>query len=460
MASLKSPINHLPPLSRRRFLRAATGGAAATVTAAAGIRSALAVPAIQGEEIKLTYWHGWTEQWEEMVQFVVDMFHEKQSRIHIEPTVVPWDQFLPKLTAAIASGNPPDIVTLFGSTAIPTLADQEAIVPINDLIDLAATQSWVDPNILKLGQYNGQIYGLSYWAGCYSLLYNKTLFAEAELDPETGPATIADLDALADQLTVRQDNGNIGRMGFLPASDQFWLWGTVFGGGFYDEDARQVTANDPKLVEALTWHRSYAEKYDATKVAAFNEGLASERAQNLDPFIAGKYAIQAQGPWKLGDIKKFADEGLEYGVVPPPLAGAEGVPSNWTWGDIQIVPKGSKDPAAAAEFVQFTAGVGDPEGYARRVVWGDRPINVPVSKSVLEVPSFQEVVSNYPGFQTFIDALLGAGRVGSPPVMPAAAFYNDRLTAMMDRVMLLQEEPRAALDKLTEEVQRELDKSL
>jgi hypothetical protein len=43
--------------------------------------------------------------------------------------------------------------------------------------------------------------------------------------------------------------------------------------------------------------------------------------------------------------------------------------------------------------------------------------------------------------------------------MPAAAFYNDRLTAMMDRVMLLQQEPQAALDQLTEDVQAELDKS-
>jgi hypothetical protein len=46
---------------------------------------AFAAPAIQGEPIELTYWHGWTEQWEEMVQFVVDMFHAKQDRIRIKP---------------------------------------------------------------------------------------------------------------------------------------------------------------------------------------------------------------------------------------------------------------------------------------------------------------------------------------------------------------------------------------
>jgi multiple sugar transport system substrate-binding protein len=249
-------------------------------------------------------------------------------------------------------------------------------------------------------------------------------------------------------------------MGFLPEKDQFWLWGTVFGGSFYDPTAKKVTANDPKLVEALTWYASYAKKYDAKKVAAFQEGLASERAQQLDPLIAGKYSIQSQGPWKLGDIKKFGDTNFSYAVARPPLSREGDLSSDWTWGDIQIIPKGSKDPAAAAEFVQFTAGVNDAEGYAKRVVWGDRPINVPVSRSVLEVPSFQAVVQNYPGFQAFIDALLQGQRIGSPPVMPAAAYYADRVDSMMDRVMLLQEEPQSALDKLTTEVQSELDKSL
>ncbi|HET9660476.1 MAG TPA: ABC transporter substrate-binding protein [Thermomicrobiales bacterium] len=444
-------------VSRRTVLRGA-GGVAAGAAVARGRTSALAVPAMQGEEITLTYWHGWTEQWEEMVQYVVDMFHEKQPRIKIEPKVVASDEFLPKLTAAIASGNPPDVVTLFGSTAIPTLADQDAIVPINDLIDMEATTAWVDPNVLKLGQYGDQLYGLSYWAGCYAVLYNKAHFTEVGLDPADGPATIDELDAAAQQLTKRADNGNIDRLGFLPSSDNFWLWGTVFGGNFFDYETQKVTANDPKLVEAMTWYQSFPKEYGADKVAAFNEGLADERAQNLDPFISGKFSMQAQGPWKLGDIRKYTEEGtLDYGVVAPPIAGADGVPSNWTWGDIQIIPKGSKDPAAAAEFVQFTAGVGDPEGYAKRVVWGDRPINIPVSRSVLEVPSFQEVVKNYPGFDVFIDSLLSAKDVGSPPVMPAAAFYNDRLTSTVESVMLLQEEPQEALDKLTEDVQNELD---
>ena len=447
-------------VSRRRLVQTGAASAAALGLFHGKARTGWSKNVfVQGEPITLTYWHGWTEQWAEMVQFVVDQFHTKQSRIRIEPEIVAWEEFETKLTAAVAAGDPPDIATLFGSTAIPTFANEEAILALNDIegYDDAAVQAWMDPSVYRLGQFGDKVYGLSYWAGAFAIMWNKANFTEAGLDPEVGPATVADLDALADQLTVRDADGNISRLGF--SSNDLWLWGTVFGGSFFDDANQKVTANDPAIIQALTWMRTYPEKYDPQKVAEFQEGLSSERAQNLDPFISGQYAMQVQGPWKLGDIRKFGDPNFQYGVVPMPKATPESPSANWTWGDIQIIPEGTSDASAAAEFVLHTAGVNDPEGYAERCTWGGRPINVPVSRSVLEVPSFQQVVADYPGFSTFIDALLTSERVGSPPVMPAAAFYNNRMTSTVEEVLLLQSEPQSALDSLTEEVQRELDRA-
>ena len=185
-----------------------------------------------------------------MVQYVCDQFHAKQSRIRIEPEIVAWTEFETKLTAAIAAGDPPDVATLFGSTAIPTFANEEAIVALNEIegYDDAAVQAWMDPNVYKLGQYDDKVYGLSYWAGAFAIMWNKANFTEAGLDPEVGPTTIAELDALADTLTVRDADGNISRLGF--SSNDLWLWGTVFGGSFFDDAAGKITANDPNIVEA------------------------------------------------------------------------------------------------------------------------------------------------------------------------------------------------------------------
>jgi multiple sugar transport system substrate-binding protein len=411
------------------------------------------------EPVTLTYWHGWTGEWEKMVQSVVDMYHAKQSKVRINPVVVPWDQFIPKLTAAIAAGNPPDVVTLFSTAAIPTLAAQRAILSLDDIagVDLAAAQEWFDPNIYSLGQYKQKTYGLSYWAGNYCLLFNKEHLKAAGLDPDKGPGTITEMDAFAEKLVQKRPAGGYDRMGFLPNTDenQFWLFGTVFGGRFYDPATQKVTADDPNLVRALEWFQSYSKKFGPKEIASFQSGLSSERAQNLDPFIGGKLSMMMQGPWKLGDLKLFGDK-LEYGVIAPPLADSGAKSANWIHGDIQIIPKGCKDPKAAADFVFFTGGVNDPEGYAQRVTWGNRPINIPVSKKILKEASFQKVVHDYPGFQTYIDALFNSSQIGSPPVMPAAAFYADRMQSTVQQVMLMQAQPKAALQSLTEQVQQQL----
>jgi ABC-type glycerol-3-phosphate transport system substrate-binding protein len=208
-----------PKFTRRSFLKKSLLGTGAL--ALSQMPFGRTVQAATGP-VTLTYWHGWTGEWEKMVQSVVEMYHAKQSKVRINPVVVPWDQFIPKLTAAIAAGNPPDVVTLFSTAPIPTLAAQQAIIALDEIpgVNLAAAQEWFEPSIFTLGQFKQKTYGLSYWAGDYCVLYNKEHFKAAGLDPENGPKTIADLDAFAEKLTQKRAGGGIDRMGFLPNTDE------------------------------------------------------------------------------------------------------------------------------------------------------------------------------------------------------------------------------------------------
>ena len=45
------------------------------------------------DPVTITYWHGWTEQWENYVQDIVDAFHAHQDAIRVEPLVVPYGDF-------------------------------------------------------------------------------------------------------------------------------------------------------------------------------------------------------------------------------------------------------------------------------------------------------------------------------------------------------------------------------
>lgn len=366
-----------------------------------------------------------------------------------------------KLLSAVAAGNPPDMVTIYSAINIPSLVEQGAVLSLNDYAgpnDLDEAKKWFVPAVLDLGTYKGKIWGLSYWMQTSCIAWNKNHFKQANLDPESPPKTVADLDEMAAKLT-KMDGGQITRMGALPT--YFWMWVTDWGGSLFDESAQKVTANDPKVLAAFSWMASYSKRYEVTKVQAFQQGLASERAGVLDPFLAEKFSIiEVGGPWKLGDWKTNAPKGFEYGIAPaptPPPPGVGGL-NTYSYGDYSVVPKGTKHPAEAWQFVKYTGGLGGTlEDYFTVLTWGNQPINVPVTTQILDFPALKKVIADFPGFQEMI-GMFFKGRVGFPPKMPVGTFYADRLGAAADKIRLLQKTPEQALDEVTQEVQKELDK--
>lgn len=451
--------------SRRDFLKTAAIGTAGVMLAAcapaapaeSGETKTEGGSAPAGETIKLTYWHAWTEQWEEMTKAVCDGFNKANPGIEAHEEVIPGAELTTKLLSSIAAGSPPDMITIYSSMNIPSLVEQNALVDMANPDDQAQAKDWFHPSVLEMGTYQGKVWGLSYWQQTACLGYNKKAFTEAGLDPTKPPTTLDELDAMAEKLT-KMEGDQISVIGHLP--NNYWQWAAAFGANIYDEASRKVTANDPKMVEMFKWMASYSKKYDVTKVQAFEQGLASERAGTLDPFLAGKIAIhEVGGAWKLGDFKKYAsDEGFEFGILPSPNpAGMTGV-STHSYGDFTVVPSGVKNPDASWKFVKHTGGLGGTlEDYFTVLTWGGRPINVPVTTKILDFEPFKQLVAEYPGFQEMIDMFLKGDRVMLPPKMPVGSFYEDRLNSARDKVRLLEGEPEAILAQVTEEVQKELD---
>ncbi|MCY3779270.1 MAG: extracellular solute-binding protein, partial [Chloroflexi bacterium] len=222
-------------LSRREMLKTIAGSAVA-------LGALPAVSVLAQDPVTITYWHGWTEQWENYVQDIVDAFHEHQDAIRVEPLVVPYGDFLVRLTAAISAGNPPDIVTFFGSNEIPGLAALGGITPYTELgppEEIAAIEEFLTPAALAGGVVDGTVYGTPSGFGVYDLAWNKNQFEESGLDPEVGPGTIEELDAMAEQLTVEDADGNLDRVGLLHLgshASHHRAWFGNFGGQIYDAE--------------------------------------------------------------------------------------------------------------------------------------------------------------------------------------------------------------------------------
>ena len=75
-------------------------------------------------------------------------------------------------------------------------------------------------------------------------------------------------------------------------------YGWLYGGQWFDEATQKPTANDPKNVEALTWEKTFYDKYGAQNIANFMKSSGAYLTAE-DLLESGKLAMVLDGPWNL-----------------------------------------------------------------------------------------------------------------------------------------------------------------
>jgi multiple sugar transport system substrate-binding protein len=431
-------------LSRRDFLRmSALAGLGAMALNAAGCQKQPAQESKEGPAF-LNYWTGWSGFEFDALQALVDKFNEEHPDIFVNMTTV-FGQY-DKVLTAIAGGNPPDVVSAVWLHQLVSMAARDGLMPLEEY----AKKDGIDgseyfASCWDAWHYDGHLWGLAVTVNANVIGYRRDLFQEIGLDPDNPFTTLDDLDEAAKALDKFDSNGNIERYGFMPGG-LFW-WGNVFGGNFYDEANKKITANDPKIVAALDWMRGYAERLDITKVEAFESGFGDYMSPQ-NAFFVGKQAMTQVGEWFISFVDKYAP-GLDYAFMGAP-APAGGRKDCTTFdGSVFTIPKGVQKPDAAWEFIKW---LGQPENIGQ---FAYTIHNIPPKTAVANESRFVDD----PKFKTCVDLYTGPNAFG-PPQTPVTDFYFTKLTEAENLVKHGEMGAEAALNQVTQEVQQELDKAL
>ena len=428
------------PLSRRDFLRAtiASGTAAAIMRLPTGIANA----STAAEQAFLNYWTGWSGFEFDQLQQLVDQFNTEHPDIFVNMTTV-FGQY-DKVLTAIAGGNPPDVVSAVWLRQLVSVAARGALTPLTDF----ANADGIDgtgyfPQFWDNWQWNGQLWGLMVTANSQVLAYSPKTFESVGVS--SPPKTVAELDEVSMKLEQIDSSGNIQRVGILPAN--LWQWGHVFGGTFYDEANKKITANDPKIVAALDWMAGYWKRLGPDKVAAFISGYGDFMSPQ-NSFFSSTENIYACGEWFIQFQQQFApDLDMEMMAYPSPEGGRE----NCTTfdGSVFTVPTGVRNPEAAWAFIKWLSEDEQMGDFCFAIH------NVPPKAAPAGAERF---VSDH-RFQLALDLLNGQNAFG-PNKMPVNDLYQTRLTEAESNVKNGAETAQEALDRVTQEVQDELDTTL
>ncbi|MFY9427417.1 MAG: ABC transporter substrate-binding protein [Caldicoprobacterales bacterium] len=391
---------------------------------------------------EIVFWHNWsTGPSGESMDKSVEEFNKSQDKIVVEPLFVATDggdSITSKLLTAVAGGTPPDVM-LASRYGIAEYMD--ALTILNDLAerdningDMFYEWAW------KEAMYDDQLLGLPYDGTARALFYNKDHFEEAGLDPEKPPLTIAELEDYAKKLTVKEGD-TYTRFGLIPWYGEGWLysWGWAFGGEFYDETTGEVTANDPKIVEALTWMTDFAEQFGIQNVTSFTSSAGSDA---MNPFIAGQLSMMITGNWTIAQIEQYNPD-LNYGISYIPTPDGENF-TTYVGGRALIIPKGVKDVEASWEFVKWMCT--SEEGQSLKKITGEFAAMPEVNSKIYGDDSRQDI---------FLEVLPN-GR--HRPVILAGNMMWDELAKAPDLVMNKQGTPKEVLDEITDKINNEIQK--
>ena len=331
---------------------------------------------------RIVYWEKWSGFESEAAERAVSAFNEKErgkaedktGYRPIEVKYVSVARIEQKLLVAIAGSNPPDVAGAYTLMLYPYI-DKGAVLDLTLMLENAGiTRDHYIPAIWDLGEYHGRMWALPTTPATTALHWNKRLFSEAGLDPETPPSTIEELDALAEKLTkwevtgpdgqveirwgycpeIPDKNKRLIQVGFLPSEPNWWShgWGHYFGGTLMDTSG-EVTSLSPENIRAYEWVASFSRKLGVKNVQRFTSGFGNfSSPQNA--FMSGKIAMEIQGVWMYNFIDKYAP-GMQWGAAPFPHPGEnpEYRRTVSVDSDLIMIPKGSAHPEEAFEFIRF-----------------------------------------------------------------------------------------------------------
>ena len=307
-------------------------------------------------------------------QGIVDAFNKSQSRIEVKLERLPgsWNEYIQKVTAQIAAGDPPDIGRM-GVAYMPMFSAK------GQLEDLAPYMQDLDPSQYydaAMDQYmqDGKMFGMPVGIYTLAMYYNKDMFEKAGVTPP--PAdwnhawTFSDLSEAAQKLTSGKGaNKQYGiYVNLNPERDIQYLWSN--GGGLISDDKTKAVINSPESKEALTFLQDMIKNgYSPTPA----------ETQTTPPdqlFLSGKLGMLVEGQWMMPSFSKINN--FKWGVAPIPV-GSTGQAVTPNYVDAYVVFKGSKHPQEAAEALKFFVSE-----EAENILVDKNIGGIPVLKSVAE----------------------------------------------------------------------------
>jgi len=365
-------------------------GFVALILSRAGLTSEWTIRSGQGENrpVKLRVWDWWSPSGNEEYGFYFDglktVFERQNPDVEIVFQIVPFGNYVQKLSTAMVGKSPPDV---FQSSVYwaEGFYQRGMLRPLNDL--LARDPVHEDGSRISEADFlpsawrhnhtqDGVVYGIPQIIDASCLIWNlDILHKEAAHDQEIRDLFISDSTGVVDYARIRYDairdwehfrriakkltrydaDGRIVQAGFMihaygGGAGMFPPWLSANGGQFQDAAGTLVRFDTPAGVEAMEF---MAGLYWKDRVCLpFRRQLV-----DAEQFQEGNVACIAAGTWSGKDIMRNTLGWQHFGKTAfPPGPQGKGY-RTVTWGNMLVIARNTPHQEASWRYIKFVCSL-------------------------------------------------------------------------------------------------------
>jgi N,N'-diacetylchitobiose transport system substrate-binding protein len=343
---------------------------------------------------------------------------EEETGATLDVEFVEWADAHDRFVTSIAGGTTPDVAET-GTTWTPEFADAGALAPLDEYVDGAGVTDDLVEGLVEAGTYDEQLYGMPWYAGVRSLVYNTEMFEQAGVEP---PTTWAELEEAAAALKEEYpDKIAVAVPGDAEFTVYPWVWGAGGEVATLEGDTWTSGLDSPESQEGIEFWTGLA-----TEGGYSSEGATTWRETDvLDAFAAGDVGMAVMGSWTPGAIVD-ANKDMEGKFAAVPIPGKDGgiAPSVLGGSHLSMFETAEDKELAFAFIEMMTTGE-----FAQQ--WGEQSGYFPGQVSLLD----ETLASTDPLVAPFAQQFVEGG--ASVPVAPTYGAVQAKLTTstMMQSIL-------------------------
>ncbi|MCA5894800.1 sugar ABC transporter substrate-binding protein [Isoptericola sp. NEAU-Y5] len=347
---------------------------------------------------------------------------------------VEWGDAHDRFVTSIAGGTTPDVAET-GTTWTPEFADAGALAPLDDFVAEAGLGDDLVAGLVEAGTYEEQLYGMPWYAGVRSLVYNTEIFEQAGVEP---PTTWAEIESAAKAIKAEfPDKVAVAVPGDAEFTVYPWVWGAGGEVATLEGDTWTSGLDSPASQEGLSfWTGLAADGYSSAGATTWRE------TDVLDAFAQGNVGMAIMGSWTPGAIVE-ANADMEGKFAAVPIPGKDGGISPSVLGGSHLsMFNTTDDQDLAFAFIELmTTG-------EFATTWGEQAGYFPGQTSLLD----ETLQSTDPLVAPFAQQFVEGG--ASVPVSPNFGAVQAKATTgtMMQSILSGSEDVATASAKAAEEM--------